>query len=469
MLKTVILLLLIFLVDPVHAAEPDMDVPQIQQAQDLIKSGKPGEAYALLQPLELDLAGNVRYDYLLGISALNSGNASQAVFALERVQASDPEYGEAGLWLAISYFSSGDMERAKRGFASVVSASPNPASVASAKKYLRAIDQIENSIISKERNAVAAGVLGKLEFGLGYDNNISNISSTNPSTTQLANTLSIPSSHLGGMESILNYGMELRSHMTGDYVFVSVDEGFRKYPGHGVMNSKTAILKAGVNLTNESGRVSRMELSRREFRQEGHAEGITDIDNDYNIGGLSGNTRFKLSEHDYLGVLAQYNQLHFMKLSLEDTHQIMLGTNFMHVFQTSGRPVFYLGYTNVDDTAVQSKLSYNPTYNDGLTDASRISRNYFLYLQYSMDTDLDIFSADYFNYRRDKSAYARDAVIAYGEDKTRYLSIGLDWRPWMNWTVIAEVANTNNDSNIAAYSYKKTESRVILRREFSSL
>jgi predicted Zn-dependent protease len=88
----------------------------VQQAQLLVQTGKFAEAYALLQPMEFDLSGDIAFDYLLGISAVNTGKPDRATLALERVEAISPEYGDVRLWLGIAYFQSNDMARAKKSF-----------------------------------------------------------------------------------------------------------------------------------------------------------------------------------------------------------------------------------------------------------------------------------------------------------------------------------------------------------------
>jgi tetratricopeptide (TPR) repeat protein len=101
----------------------------VQQAQLLVQTGKFAEAYALLQPLEFDLSGDISFDYLLGISAVNTGKPDRATLALERVEAISPEYGDARLWLGIAYFQSNDMARAKKSFTGLLrktSLLPNP-------------------------------------------------------------------------------------------------------------------------------------------------------------------------------------------------------------------------------------------------------------------------------------------------------------------------------------------------------
>ena len=59
-------------------AEPDQ---LLRHADELIQSGKPADAYALLEPLEFKRAGEVRFDYLLGIAALDSGKSDKATLA----------------------------------------------------------------------------------------------------------------------------------------------------------------------------------------------------------------------------------------------------------------------------------------------------------------------------------------------------------------------------------------------------
>ena len=468
-LKLFLILILITNSGLVHAQDPNLDVSLIQKAQLLIESGKSEEAYELLEPLELEEAGNVQYDYLLGISELNSGKASRAVFALERVLETDAGYGDTPLWLAIAYYRSGDKERAISGFNAVLATSQNTRSKARANEYLASINNPEAPDDINKKDANTPYLLGKWEAGVGYDDNISNNSSNNLGSTQLSNTLPVPVSNLGGMEAILNLGIEGRVPIARNYAFVSVDDGLRKYRGNAIMNSETLTTKGGVNITSEEGDVYRVNLAMRRFYQQGFAEGVKDIDNDYDIKGLEGYSKLKISGHDYFGLLAQYNQLHFVANSLEDTHQVMLGANYMHIFQIGGAPVFYFGYTNIADKAVQMKPAYAPTYNNGMTDAGRVSKNYTLYLQYSISKNVDLFSADNINFRRDTGAFARDSIVAIGEDKTSYMSIGLNWRPHYLWTVGVQVAKTWNVSNIFLYSYDKTESRITLKREFNSL
>ncbi|NDF71133.1 MAG: hypothetical protein EB131_08380, partial [Betaproteobacteria bacterium] len=66
-------------------------------AERLIAAGQSAAAVDLLLPLEPQLAGTAEYDYLLGLAALQSGQFTLAISALERVTLVQPRH--AGAWL----------------------------------------------------------------------------------------------------------------------------------------------------------------------------------------------------------------------------------------------------------------------------------------------------------------------------------------------------------------------------------
>lgn len=435
-------------------------VSQIRQAEVLIEHGKAEEAYALLEPLEPELAGNVEYDYLLGVSAVNSGKASRAVFAFERLEAIAPGYKDVDLWLSIAYYQSGDRVRAKSGFEAVLAQNGNVEAKTKAEHYLAAMRQEEAGEAGK------ASLRGKVEFGIGHDSNIVNSSPAYISSLQLNAALPQPASNLGGMESILNVEMEGRLPVLGHYAYASVEDDKRIYPGHDVMSSDAMLGRAGMDLTH-GGDSYRLGADWRQFTQQGTAYPITGNVNDYNVAGVEGRARFQLSAQDYLGVMFQYHQVRFLANNTEDTNQVLLGANYMHLFQAGGSPVVYLGYSNLDDRAVRTKLALNPLYGDGTTVASRNTDIFTLYFQYSISKQVDVFSTAYMYFRRDAGAFARDATVDYGKDRTSYLSLGINWRAQPLWTVRGQLAKTMNNSNIALYSYNKTEGIVLLKRDFN--
>jgi outer membrane protein len=433
---------------------------QLQQADALIRDNKSEEAYALLAPLEPTQAGNVEYDYLLGVSAVNSGRPALAVFALERVQATDPLYRDAGLWLAIAYYQSGDLDRAKPAFEAVVAQSSSAEARDKAQRYLETLDQEE------ARKQGHPTLLGRLEGGIGYDSNITN-SAAGLSAPQLAAAVPAPSSNRGGLESVVNLMAEGRIPISRHYAFVSAEDQRRDYNGNDFMSSDLLAVRGGMNFVDAQGDSYRLSIMQRQFRQQGTLFAASGITNDYDMGGGELRTRRKLSPHDYLGYIVQYNQIRFLTNSPENTDQAMAGVNYTHLFQTRGKPVLYLGYTYLYDQAVQSKISFNPQYGDGTTVASRGTHFISGYFQYSLSAEVDLVSTDYVYLRQDMGAFARDATVAYGRDRTSFLSLGVNWRIKPQWSLRSQVGHTANRSNIPVYSYDKTEVLVLLRRDFN--
>ncbi len=111
-------------------------------AKQLVLATRYEEAYQLLGPHELQLAGNADYDYLYGTAAVDSGHADLAIFALERVLEQRPSFAGARLELARAYFDIGDNETARYHFDYLQGQNPPPNVKAAITSYLRAIDRV---------------------------------------------------------------------------------------------------------------------------------------------------------------------------------------------------------------------------------------------------------------------------------------------------------------------------------------
>lgn len=70
-------------------------------------------AFALLDKAEMARAGEPRFDYLMGVAALDAGHATRAVFALERVVQRDPQDMLARAELGRAYLAVGDATAAR--------------------------------------------------------------------------------------------------------------------------------------------------------------------------------------------------------------------------------------------------------------------------------------------------------------------------------------------------------------------
>src|SRR3990167_8029836 len=149
-------------------AELEAREKPIKDADALIKNSKPADAYALLEPLEFDRSGEVRFDYLFGIAALDSGKADKATLAFERVLAVDPNFAGARLDMARAYYQLGDLQRAETEFNEVMKQNPPEAARVVIQKYLDAIIAYEQDKQTR--------ITGYVEGVVGHDGNIASSS-----------------------------------------------------------------------------------------------------------------------------------------------------------------------------------------------------------------------------------------------------------------------------------------------------
>jgi outer membrane protein len=112
----------------------------LANAEDLLAAGNAEAAYGLLLPEERRHAGNPLFDYLLGVAALDTGRASEAIFSLQRALTVAPGFSGARLELARAWFDAGHPERARPLFVQTLDEQPPPALHDVIVRYLLAID-----------------------------------------------------------------------------------------------------------------------------------------------------------------------------------------------------------------------------------------------------------------------------------------------------------------------------------------
>jgi outer membrane protein len=135
----------------------------LQNAQNLLASKQAAQAYTLLSAQETARAGQPEFDYLLGISALDSGRVTQAIFAFERVLAVQPGNSLARAELARAYIAAGESDTAKSQLQQVKAAPDVPP---------EARASVERLLSSLEK-ASPKPLRFYIEAGLGHDSNLS--------------------------------------------------------------------------------------------------------------------------------------------------------------------------------------------------------------------------------------------------------------------------------------------------------
>ena len=122
-------------------------------------------------------AGDPAFDYALGIAALDAGRYGEAIIALQRVLAVQPDNAPARAELARAYAMAGDVDTARAQFATVIDDPSLPDPVR--QRFTGLVRQFDKQIAGG-----GSDLSGFLEANVGYDDNIN-------TATDLA-TITIP-------------------------------------------------------------------------------------------------------------------------------------------------------------------------------------------------------------------------------------------------------------------------------------
>lgn len=153
------------LLPSIGSSASQSDTQLLNKANDLIRQHRADEAYKMLLPLESSKAGEPAYDYMLGISAMESGDISNAVFALQRAVAVKPDFVGAKMDLARSYYKLEEMKEAKQEFQSIFQYNPSTRLQEIINLYLSNINMKQRKHVRKTTKNISMNVTA------GYDSN----------------------------------------------------------------------------------------------------------------------------------------------------------------------------------------------------------------------------------------------------------------------------------------------------------
>lgn len=129
-----------------------------------VEAGQFEQAYATAQA-QPQLLGDVHFDFLFGVAAVNTGRIPEGLLALERHLSAVPANDRARLELARGYFLLGEYTRARSEFEFVLRYNPPAGVRANINGFLQAMQSRE----AADRRASARLYA---EVGLGHDNNV---------------------------------------------------------------------------------------------------------------------------------------------------------------------------------------------------------------------------------------------------------------------------------------------------------
>jgi tetratricopeptide (TPR) repeat protein len=392
--------------------------------------------------MDFEYSGDVRFDYLLGVSALDSGHPDKATMVFERVLAVDPNFAGARLDMARAYFHLGDLDRAKTEFDAVMKQDPPQAARLTIGKYLSAIESAKKAK-NNRYSAYVEGVIGR-------DSNVNNSTSQSevavPALGNLVFTLSptnlkTPDNYysvaaggevnLGVTDSWGGYGgVDLRKR--GNRSLTSFDASSVDTRAGIFLNSGNEIFRLGATL----GKYTLAETAYRDAI------------------GLAGDWRHNFNKDNQLNVFGQYSRNRFSQseMQLNDFNQTVIGTGILHIL-TDGKTALFGSFNLGNEHALHDRADGDKT-GYGLRVGGQTS------IHESIDTYANV------GYQIGRYNKENIAFLATRIDQQFDITLGGNWHWTKLWTMRPQISYSKNNSTIQIYGFDRFDASITVRRDF---
>ncbi len=421
----------------------DVKEKLLDDAEALMKAGKPDLAYKLLEPFEFDRAGEVRFDYLLGIAALDSGRPDKATLAFERVLAEDPNYSGARLDMARAYYQLGDMQRAKSEFETVLNENPSDAARATIRKYL--------DDIAERETGNKTHISGYAEGTVGHDDNVNN-ASENPGNI-ITPTLYPTNNEL----SDNYYGAAAGGEISHD-----LNTNFRLYAGADI-SKRNNYRQKSFNLFSTEERAGMIYGTAIDSYRIGMSGGQNTLGGAryYDSSGVNAEWRHSSSAIKQVSLFGQYVQYRYADpvLQLNDINQLVAGVGMLHTLgKSSLSGSLYFGTENDVGPATAARPS------GGRTDGVK----HFAGIRAGGQADIGDSAKLFFSAGEQLGYFGNVDPVISGRraDRLGDLTFGVNWYPDHLWVVRPQFVRYLNTSNVAAYVYDRNDYSITVRRNF---
>ena len=417
----------------------------ITQAQQLIEKRDAQGAYNLLKPLEAQRAGDPEFDYLLGIAAVDSGRATEGVFALERVLAVNPGHVQARAELARAYFVLGENDTAQREFQSIEKQGVPDDVRTTIDRFLNAIDQ------AKQATGKVLG--GYLEAGIGHDTNVNSGTS--------GNSVAIPA--FGGAIATLN-----PAAVKAQDNFLSLAAGaYFRYP----TNPAGLAWLGGIDIN------QRLHDTQTQFEQ-GYVNGNLGLE--YTLGknkylvaaqgqqlwvqntgvyrnsyGGVGQWQYQIDNDSVGSAFLQYARLEYPTQGVRNAGRTVGGLAYAHAFtNVKYTPAIFLSGYYADERQSDSTRPDLGHHAPGIRLGGQLTFNErwnaFASVAYE-ERDYGGATPGFTDDRRDRQYDYR---------------IGANFIPARLWTVTPQFLYTDNSSNVPFNAFTRAQAFVTVRRDF---
>ena len=445
MRRMLVLLLCLAVLAPAAGAAQPPDTALFSRARALLQDGHAEQAWRLLSPLEPQHAGDVEFDYLLGIAALESARPNRATFILERVVAMHPGHMAARLEMARAYFALGDYERSAREFNLIQESAASPESRALARSYLARMPG------RSQGSAVEQRLSGYLELTVGRDTNVSAASAQGgvllPGLG--AEFLADPLSRRRPDDfSAIGANVEY-SHPLGSGLALVGSADLRQRWNSEMDEFDTGVADLQLALLQPLDHRDRLQYSVRhhDFHLDNHRYRETQT--------LTAQWARSLTARERVGLSAEVYRIRYHRDDARPggSNLLAIGATATHLLHERTRTWVVVGLHLGHDNAVA-----------GRADGDRQLHGFSVSGQRRLVTGVEGFAR--YSLLRSQYAQQNPDFDITRRDRQHDAAIGLSWQMTKAWSLRPQVLHTRNRSNLPLNAYSRTETAVSVMRVF---
>ena len=430
----------------------DLTAP-MAEARALLRNGQPLAAYDALMKMEYEGSGDIEFDYLLGVAALEAGKPDKATLALERVLESNPNYAGARIDMGRAFMLLGDAVRAQEEFTAVLELNP--------PDVVR--ERVEGFMAEMAQRAAVAKTNWSGFFGitLGRDSNVNN--APGKAEQFIPGILDTVVLDRDSVETPSNYSalagrIQVDHHINDRFgVYAGLDLTLRRNFQAPQFDSAGGELRVGgtINLSNHELEFSLTVGKTYLDPQPGRSNTFLEHPLYRNLVGGTAQWRFNINDRNQLQTTLQYNRLRYLDeaTSVFDSDQTVLGLNWFRAFGANNQGVGFLGAY----LGKESDIHGNPS---GEKDffGLRAGGQYGLTSKWAIFATMGLMSADFQRFQ---------VIHRKTRDDKRYdLSLGISYTLWESWSLRPQLSLTRQDSSIGLYEFNRKEISVALRRDW---
>lgn len=414
------------------------------QLERLLAEEKYAEAYELAREHRAELEGELGFDLLYGRAAVNAGELSEGIFALERVVMRRPGFAQARLELARAYYLSGEDIRARHHFDAVLAQDPPAPVVATIERFQKRMQA--------RADRYTTTLTGHLELGSGYDTNVSSATADETVDVQISGLTLPVQVDTEESDSFLRSAGRLqlsRPVSPSQTLFARGDFELRNNWSETEFSTKRYGARLGTIFHGERMRTT-LAARAQQFRLDSQAY--------QNLYGVAADVSASVTESTLINAGLQGMRLRYADLPDRDSDLGIVSAGVTHFWSRQAwRPVVNVTLFGGREDADESTAAAQANTDRDLYGVSALLR---------LDVAREWRVTTRAQYRRSEYDEENALFDETREEDFYQVSLALDWNPSARWSLGPKIEYRDNDANIELFDYERTVYELRARYSF---